>query len=339
VSTYVTLLIWDPLRHEPRPASLADAQEIVLRLGSMVDTVNPRFIELAGRVSHHLKGEDDWELKQLAESLPVEAAKHETALFEVSFIPSIENEELMDFIRTCCKELDLFIYVNELEQVFLPNGVVLPEPPSINDIKNSHSALLLSLNESLEAAITDHHFKRIEVKSFIVFGRSVGCGYQLIREVCDHFSVYETANFNFSMSCLAVEKVFEDARIAITPFIFSFQTNWFIDDKFIRSSELIHAPVKYLERVRADVLPILDKAKDIHGLDQVVNGNLFPNFRDCMHRKFRLQSLVIARLAGNPSFDELVLSFQDSSRQQWSRLYHPDFASKLTRLVKHLQVL
>ena len=122
------------------------------------------------------------------------------------------------------------------------------------------------------------------------------------------------------------------------PYAFHYQVSDFTqqyDDEIIDSDTAL----AQLLLMDDTIFPLLNAALDISGLDNIMNGDLNPRFSEYMHRSFFIpHCLIVARLAGNPHFDEMVLKFESLSfeRNAWGANSAAK-ATELPKLVKYLK--
>jgi hypothetical protein len=92
--------------------------------------------------------------------------------------------------------------------------------------------------------------------------------------------------------------------------------------------------------VKREVISLLDHAKDIKGLDALMNGAVSPLFRDTIQHKFDMpHCLIVARLANNPQFEELAVSlgtYGPKSGRSWGS-HAPHQITEWPKLVKYLR--
>lgn len=87
-------------------------------------------------------------------------------------------------------------------------------------------------------------------------------------------------------------------------------------DRFSRiSNPPIKCAIDAMNRINEfeqALFPSINHAFTIKGLDQLVNGEIDPRYRDYLHNDaFKPQCLIVARLAGNPNFEALVTSLEE----------------------------
>jgi len=70
--------------------------------------------------------------------------------------------------------------------------------------------------------------------------------------------------------------------------------------------------VNRINQFEQALIPLINYAFSIEGLDQLVNGETDPSYRDYLHNDaFKPQCLIVARLAGNPDFEALITSLAE----------------------------
>ena len=92
--------------------------------------------------------------------------------------------------------------------------------------------------------------------------------------------------------------------------------------------------------VKREVISLLDHAKDIKGLDALMNGTVSTLFRNSIQKWFFMpHCLIVARLADNPQFEELAVglgTYGPKSGRNWGS-HAPHQITEWPKLVKYLR--
>ena len=140
-------------------------------------------------------------------------------------------------------------------------------------------------------------------------------------------------------SIITIYEKFNFAKIS--PEIFSmsiyslFKTNDY-DVKIVSHTEVKNQ----LAVVKREVISLLDHAKNIKGLDALMNGTVSTLFRNRIQNWFFMpHCLIVARLANNPQFEELAVSlgtYGPKSGRNWGS-HAPHQITEWPKLVKYLR--
>lgn len=99
-----------------------------------------------------------------------------------------------------------------------------------------------------------------------------------------------------------------------------------LDERFqVSTLDEISKTIKFLTPVLLDkIIPTLDRCTDAQGLDKLINSEL---------EFYAVESLIVARLAGNPNFDRLVREKEEIVAREHDEKYKHCFS----RLVEYLK--
>ena len=84
--------------------------------------------------------------------------------------------------------------------------------------------------------------------------------------------------------------------------------------------------------LRDRIVPFLDAHQDAKSLDAVMNSEAGAAFDQTNPPYRQMSSLILAHLAGNPRFDELVARYENAAAA-----WHPDDRKNLAALVERLR--
>ncbi len=90
---------------------------------------------------------------------------------------------------------------------------------------------------------------------------------------------------------------------------------------------------QYFSFLEKDLMPLLDVAKDLNGIDAVMNGNINENFRK--KNIYKPSRLIVASLVKNPNFDMLVTESEKSRAWSYKVLYGKK--SELEQMVNYIR--
>ena len=147
---------------------------------------------------------------------------------------------------------------------------------------------------------------------------------------------------SFYMIHTSVTSILEQFAFAkIWPKIFSMPLYDIFKTSDYDTKVVSHEEVKrQLDVVRHEVICLLDHAKDIKGLDELMNGNVSSLFRNkIQHSFYTPHCLIVARLANNPQFEELAVSlgtYGPKSGRHWGA-HAPHQITEWPKLVKYLR--
>lgn len=91
-----------------------------------------------------------------------------------------------------------------------------------------------------------------------------------------------------------------------------------------------------LSEVEKHLVPFLQKASTIKGLDALMNGDAALIFREYANSVWSLECLVVAHLSSNPDYDAVVERLRKVAGEYWSKFPARDQREDFERLVAHL---
>ena len=338
------LQIWEQAEGCPAPASVEAADQLLSLLHDTSSSQNPKFVQLAQRLTARFPCICSPEAEKLPESKwawsdgPLDG-EAESAVFGLGL-----NSDMLDKVRPFvvqqAKSLGLNVMDEQAGEVFLADGKVLRQSGSSasstapersgNDLPK-RAALVQIIFERLTPFLAQHGFKARKSD------RSFKCTFPNGWHVLD---IGSTDLWPMEVKlCLNVESRFHEVtnlvnaidwpdrppdqvKLAFTtargqPRWMDGEIRPFQDSDrgyVVRSSSEIDAVIEHLEmKLQTRLLPILAKYKTLAGLDEVLNPNpvtdsiFFGSFDD------GAKHIITAYLARNPNLEQLCQEFLDQT--------------------------
>jgi hypothetical protein len=264
--------------------------------------------------------------------------------------------KIVQFAQAC----GLVVAYDEFAMVFLPDGRVIPE--SANDMWEAVTGLLDAPNPAFPPSLTQfyslldsrvsviaarhgmHKTKLFFWRNHDAYMRTIEGGEQYLsyclRGDLDEYEV----DFELHLNNTQALDIYNQFGFSKTDYVYTLSAFGSLNRKYrrqflelvgrygkITNTQELEAALVFFEHFIFD--EILDVATDIKGLDYLMNGDegedhiLFANYSDTMSFYSPL-SLIVARLAGNPHFEELVVKRElkswglneDVRETQWPKL-------------------
>jgi hypothetical protein len=295
----------------------------------------------------------DPEIIRAFEGLERRAAAHKEALFQVD-LPPYAWLEAMRMIVDIASGFHLLVYEDQVTgMAFIPlKGKVLP--PSEQDVwtdllydldhptfPQTTAQFKKYLKPKLDQFMLSHGFSPGKIPFLIetiTYVRNCPIGQQYIG--LDEDSLRGGGTFNLELYAYVVN----DAVLEIYRRVDFSDSNSIFSTSISRltrgTSTIVSNPQELkslFQRVEdAFFASLLDPAQDLQGLDQLLNGPVATRLSERGYNSsfYAPQRLILARLAGNPHFEELVTEFEgyvDFARNEKNRV------SEWPKLVKYLR--
>lgn len=371
MSSDVVLVLWDPSRHGT-PKSFSDVISVWNNLEDVEDSPSERILAFAQQVQEQaLKNPEDYEdYVDMVDWI----SEQTTALIEID-LPTDDWQRPLVLLAETAMACKLVGIAESLLIAFLPTGKILPpeQTASWKGLKaflNEDNGLPRNIKQykkliepMCDLLFTRHGYSKkgphpewintiMYNKNHIYYTRDIQIGYQEVsvdtRKGAGARGDYFYMIIEIRFSCRAVyqiykqfefDTVFKDSTFHIALNVI--QATYYNREPFGHpldpiSREQINTDIAEIETV---LFPFLDQALDIQALDKLMNGNVNPSFREDMHTGFFIpHCLIVARLAGNPHFEELVAKFEELSfaGNAWGANWEAK-ATELPKLVKYLR--
>lgn len=355
------LTIWETPVHWKTPAKLQEAAKHLQALEQTLASINPALQELARQLaalypSMDSPGEDARDAVWI--SNPVKDVEAMERAVWVLGLPDEDRVTVLCHVVEIANMLGLTVLDDQMGMVFLPGGKVLPAnkralwegvkahvrnaPP----VKVTKAQLRKKMLEIFTPRLIKHGFKldaailktdQYKTQDYFAV-RQVQGGEQIIfgslkGEPSEFRFVIFCEMTNFQAKQIAKEILNEfdmwGGGVSIAP-------EWFTGNHHrgvpVNTDEEIGQAMALFED---KVMPVLDMASDIKGLDRVMNDTTlvrrvppYPGHSDNYSSYIRskgIAPLTIARLAGNPQFDEIVKYYEDLNE----KIYDPAKANEI----------
>jgi hypothetical protein len=367
MSSDVVLVLWDPSRHGT-PKSFSDVISVWNNLEDVEDSPSERILAFAQQVQEQaLKNPEDYEdYVDLVDWI----GEQTTALIEIDLPPDDWQRPLVLLAEAAmaCKLVGL---AESLLIAFLPTGKILPPeqtaswkglkaflnednglPRNIKQYKKLIEPMcdLLFTRHGYSKKILPADWKNTTFynKDHMYYIRDIQVGYQEVSvEPSGDVDRRFLLAVGISVSCNAANEIYKQFG-----FINFNDNTFYINFGIIIAAHYNRTPFGHprdpisREQINTDfvemetlLFPFLDQALDIQALDKLMNGDANPRFREKMHKGFFIpHCLIVARLAGNLHFEELVTKFEELSfaGNAWGANWEAK-ATELPKLVKYLR--
>lgn len=136
--------IWEPATHEPEPATFEAAGQTLLALQDASAPVNTKFVTLVQKLLKHHPSQagnprclhSAWGGDPFRDALMAQKK-----LFSIR-LPPANRVELLRLVVESAMALDLAVFDNQIEMVFFPSGLVLPQ---------EHAASWVRIKEQMDS--------------------------------------------------------------------------------------------------------------------------------------------------------------------------------------------
>jgi len=340
------IYVWDTAQHGTAN-SLEQAIAMSLDLLEQPSEVNPKFISFAKHVQNHFKTAEGSE-KRYYLNFDNEVKEHKKAALSVE-LPNDAWQPVLMCMVDAASRLGLAICDPETRMAFMPPNVVLPanridaweqlkrdviQPRFPQTIKQFRAWIKPLLNDILvknafdtkgveHTIFPDHvsYTKKIALGTQFIdiqytsryrgeFGISVGFGVscELVDLICKKFNLppYRIPSRRIDSH---IFKLFDKA---ILPSSRSGRTHM---EQYQHPNDVY----EFLGHLETIIFPILALAQDAKSFDKLINGGIDNGVQSNIKEKVaaalmrsadRSVRLIVARLANNPDFEELVLKLK-----------------------------
>lgn len=360
------LHIWEQPAGCPVPVSIEAADHLLNQLHDTSSGQNPKFIQLAQRLTARFpcicspKAENLPESEWAWSDGPLNG-ETESAVFGLGL-----NSEMLDSVRPFvlqqAKSLGLNVMDEQAGEVFLTDGKVLRQsgssapsnvPEKDYDDVPKRAALVQIVFEKLtpflaqygfKARKSDRSFKRTFPNGWNVLDISSGDMWPLNAP----FSFNAQIRFNEVTNLMCAlgfpEKPSDQVKLSYTAGapqvrwmdgeIHSFQSRE--GSYVVRSYSEIDAVIEHLKmKLETRLLPILEKCKTIEGLDEVLNPNSVTDSIFFPGHRWGYAHLITAYLAHNPNLEQLCQEFLDQTAYMPSDGTYVDATRKCIEFVRN----
>ncbi|RZU45353.1 hypothetical protein EV700_2173 [Fluviicoccus keumensis] len=334
--------IWDAKRFgKPK-----DMDQAAALRQQPVDAPSAAMLAFAAEVEQSAKALLD-EAEGLDELTGLEAAMQQSphAGFVVT-MPYFSWQPVLLMLGETAVKHGLVLVDGEVVAAYVPPGKVIPAEAAralkkMKEMYEGDDALPATLKQFeawvepiIEMALKPHGFtqnpdKKHRFQKATYYERNVGVGCQYLYMIYQKYSNGYFMLFNMEMACENVLSIYGKFPFFESESIMLCTYNTEIMSK--RNPILTKCEaINLVDETLRCVINIFDSAVDIKGLDAVVNGEIDVLFRNHLHNFFYMpHCLIVARLAGNPHFEELVLSLRkgrtpganaDAMMTEWPKL-------------------
>ena len=346
-----SLYLWNT-RYHGVPETIEQVRETFVRLSEGVeDESNIGFVLFAQRIQQYV----EWHEKQLDpeiiaafQGIGMRAVKHKAALLQV-FLPSYAWLEAMRIVVESACGFHLVVYDDERTgMAFIPlKGKVLPSEQEddwleiLEELDNptfpqTKAQFKKHLMPKLDEMMHRHGFqfgKAPFLTDPIGYFRDCAIGRQYL--VLDESDMGGGGYFRVEISASivndAVLSIYNKFSFMERGYIFTISIDLF--DRSTSSKVGDDQELRLLLRKieAAAFAQLLDQMQDLQSLDRMLNGSVEERLPPKTYNRafYAPQRLIIARLAGNPKFEELVTELEgyvsfagndDARASEWPKL-------------------
>lgn len=355
------IYVWDTAEHGIAH-SLEQAIAMSLDLLEQPSEVNPKFISFAKHVQNHFKTAEGSE-KRYYLNFDNEVKEHKKAALSVE-LPNDAWQPVLMCMVDAASRLGLAICDPETRMAFMPPNVVLPanridaweqlkkdviQPRFPQTIKQFRAWIKPLLNDLLVKNGFDTKGIEGEYEQ-VRYTKKVALGTQFIH--IQYESRYRGEfgiDVMFGVSCDQVDLIGQYVNLPpynIPPFTFKITLDTHIlsqgrDMSRYKTPDDVYTFLGHLEAI---VFPLLALVQDIQSLDKLMNGGSNNGLNDkvvaAMNFGLYRQRLIVACLANNPDFENLVLTLKPQpieSREARTIEGNNARATQWDNLVKYLR--
>jgi hypothetical protein len=321
------IYLWEMSKH-PVPQSMEEARDLAENLAEQVGMLSPALFTVIEKTKAYIAQQD----AQIQYAYRWFGKEQEAKGCLVLTLPDYGAELGLRFIVQTAMALDLVVYDHEMRMVFLPPDRVLPmEADEYWDalcenldkpaFPLKESDFTKWFNPLFEKMIGRHGF----VTKSLTIGAGVLGGQEIyIKNVPageQHISLSFEARYmgefkpylSFGMLCPKVYDIFKLFSFSQhTPYTFSDPMSSSLGFGIVRLKNYNECRL-YLERIENSLFDFLNIASDIEGVDQLMNKNVNEKFTKRMNGFYNPHRLIVARLANNPHFEQLIIEFEKDS--------------------------
>ncbi len=289
-------------------------------------------------------------------------------------------EEIFRVLVEIARTHNIVLITEELTFALLPNRQMIPAKAAQAwdnlvaklDREVSHIAeqgLLRSLKQYQQLAepiydklLGDYGFQRVDNIRGIsrpnlpnaTYAREVATGKQILNMAHGGTRPNFWSMVSFAMISSAVDNIYHKFEFyKHIPTIFDGYLRFLTDiTSYSQQSFSVTLAEAYTALMMKHILPIFDKAQDIKGLDEVMNGVFYKNIEEHRPESYMeaggyfpntfnaIHCIIVSRLANNPNFDQLIKYFERDNRfganQQAYAMEWPKLVQYLREEVKPL---
>lgn len=284
-------------------------------------------------------------------------------------------EEMFKVIVEIARVHNIVVMTKELTFALLPNGKMIPAEAAqawdnlIAKLDDKNSALPRNVKEYQQWAdptygklLSAYGFKRVDrIKGIgqsyfpeTTYVREVPIGKQILSIIYGGTRPYFGPGASFHMTSDVVDSIYHQFEFyKHIPSIFNGNLRDLTDTISYSQQPLSMALTEsYAALMMKIILPIFDKAQDIKGLDEVMNGVFYKNIEEHRPESYMeaggyfpntfnaIHCIIVSRLANNPNFDQLIKYFERDNRfganQQAYAMEWPKLVQYLREEVKPL---
>ncbi|MBH1970514.1 hypothetical protein FK216_04765 [Moraxellaceae bacterium AER2_44_116] len=346
------IYVWDTAQHGT-PTSLEQAIDLALALEQKTEPINNKLVTFAQQVQSHLQHADA-KIKYFYKDFIEEVQANDKAALIVE-LPEYGWQPVLRWMVDAAMGLGLAVYDHEMVLAFMPPDVVLPAKRAKEwqqlkkDIDSPRFPQTIPqfrawFGSMFEEILAEHGFnnkgifRKDVMLEFVRYTTDVTAGTQFIDiEYQSRYLGEFNISIMFGMSCSLVDTIYKQ---------FQFTDN----NRHTFKMEFVHGvlglgPSKsvlqnrhqvddMLDQIDTHLLALLDMAVDIKGINQLMNCSLDVRITRRMQGLFYRQCLIVARLANNPNFENLIVSLQPTAEHLAA---NPALVTEWPKLVKYLR--
>lgn len=348
-----TIALWDPRRFGPEPTDFDEASRMYAKLAELKDEPNNAFAIFAQRIQSHVRiylGKDEVLMHMFGHFLEM-AKSCQRALFVID-MPANARSELLPLMAKTASAVGLVLFDESSGLALTKSGILeaswrksikqgereKAQPGFPTQLAEFKQKVLLDLKELFKG----HGFveKRVlhngEYRD--VLQREVIDGIQRINFVIQSkYGDFFTRIYVY-VGSPAVISVWDGLGVSPQYEAISFEVGLVFWGQQLRIKNWADWD-GVMQCLANKLMPALDRAVDVQGMDAVVNGDEFPEVRERGARVLGRQpnTLIIARLAGNPAYVDLVNILREAYLEQTIGEYRQKRLTDFDRLVSHLE--
>lgn len=341
-----SIYLWDPERLGlPMPGTLPAVAEQFRQLLGKAAERNSAFVILADRIQSQVRilYGDDEELMASYGNLAQEAEQWRAAIFELD-APD-DDMDLFRLIVECATRLELVVYLDSIGICFLPGGIALPAgvelpkaPPS--NVPTGKAPFGKLINTALYEMFSPLGFDWGEPSDgFQQLVKNISGGVQYLKA---HYGKNRDGLWEVGISGYVVYEA-EQEILKKFDFVNNGYTCWVAFRQ--EGGELQYRIIKnqadldfMWSACRKYHLRFMELSATLQGLDALMNGDEMPALREFIYQINIPSSLIVARLANNPCFEELVEILRQAGERWWGSMPpNRDKRAEFEKLVPYLR--
>jgi hypothetical protein len=365
------LIIWDAERFGV-PDSFEQAMGMAVALTKQPETkISDKLLAFAQYVVPQLQGALDGEDLYPFEEMISEIKDNQYAAFSL-YMPEYNWQLALNLLVSAANNYGFVVFYQEAVMAFAPPDRIFPQQAENkwNSIKSflASSQFPTSIKQfkkwfapSLDAMFSQHGFvigdvDEVDTSSSywtVVYTKATTIGVQDIKIYCqkvhngfdvsiwpsmkvDYLSnIYNGFNFDSDFNKPRHKPRHKDGTLKN----FIFWDDFIIGILKIPSNDMVVcnqiSALRLINIVNSTLMTIFESAKTLKGLDEVMNGNSHPYFKEAVHNGWQKPyCLIVARLVNNPSFEQLAIDLLETKRGSDSlRKCWPQFVKFLREII------